>query len=82
VRTADYAPAQEPGTFAKVESGLMASEASGMLRGNLRGLARYAELVAALGHPLDGAESALLVMLARILSDDETTTLIGMIRRG
>jgi hypothetical protein len=59
----------------------MASQPTDMLRGNPRGLARYAELVAALGDPLDGAERALLVMLARILSDEETTTLIGMVRR-
>jgi hypothetical protein len=59
----------------------MASEPTDMLRGNLPGLARYAELVAAVGDPLDDAESALLVMFARILSDKETTTFIGMVRR-
>jgi hypothetical protein len=59
----------------------MASQPTDMLRGNLRGLARYAELVAALGDPLDSAESALLVMLARILSDEETSSLMVMVRR-
>jgi hypothetical protein len=59
----------------------MASQPSDMLRGNLRGLARYAELAAALGDPLDDAEGALLVLLARLLADTETTTLIGMVHR-
>jgi hypothetical protein len=59
----------------------MASEPTGMLRGDLRGLARYAELVAALGDPLDDAERALLVLLARLLSDEETATLVVMARR-
>jgi hypothetical protein len=59
----------------------MASQPTDMLRGNLRGLARYAELVVVLGDPLDDPEAALLVMLARLLSDEETTTLIGMVRR-
>jgi hypothetical protein len=59
----------------------MASLPTDMLRGDLRGLARYAELVVVLGDPLDGAESALLVTLARLLSDEETATLLVMVRR-
>jgi hypothetical protein len=59
----------------------MASQPTDMLRGNLRGLARYAELVVVLGDPLDDPEAALLVMLARLLSDEETATLLVMVRR-
>jgi hypothetical protein len=52
------------------------SEPTHMLREDLRALDRYGALVAALGDPRDNTEGALLVILARLLSDQETATLI------
>jgi hypothetical protein len=53
-----------------------------MLKGNLRAQDRYGALAAVLGQPTNDAEAALLVMLARLLSDEETATLLVMGRRG
>jgi hypothetical protein len=52
------------------------SEPTHMLREDLRALDRYGALVAALGDPRDNTKGALLVILARLLSDQETATLI------
>ncbi len=57
------------------------SEPTAMLRGDLRALSRYAALIAVLGDPHNPTESALLVLLARLLGDEETATLIVMVRR-
>jgi hypothetical protein len=52
-----------------------------MLKGSLRGLARSRALISVLGSPRNDAESALLVIIARLLGDEETATLITMIQR-
>jgi hypothetical protein len=51
------------------------------LWGDLRAQARYAEGVTVIGEPTTDAETQLFVLLARLLSDDEHTTLRTMIRR-
>jgi hypothetical protein len=59
----------------------MASSPHDMLKGNLRALDRFGALVAVLGEPRSDAETGLLVMLARLLGDEETATLILIVKR-
>jgi hypothetical protein len=59
----------------------MPSNPNQMLRGNLRALDRYGTLVHALGSPRDEVEQSLLVMLARLLSDEELATLLMIVKR-
>jgi hypothetical protein len=56
-------------------------EPMSQLRGDLPAQDRYAAMVSAVGQPDNVAEGALLVMLARLLSDAETATLISLINR-
>jgi hypothetical protein len=58
------------------------SEPTAMLRGDLRALDRNGALTAVLGDPRNHTEGALLVLLARLLGDEEAATLIVMVRRG
>jgi hypothetical protein len=51
------------------------------LRGDLRAQDRYAALVAVVGEPANDTEGALLVLLARLLSDAKIATLIVLINR-
>jgi len=51
------------------------------LRGDLRARDRYGLLTGVLGEPRDDTERALLVMLARLLGDDEVAALIVLIER-
>jgi hypothetical protein len=51
------------------------------LRGDLRAQDRYGALAALLGEPINHGEGALLVMLARLLSDAEIASLIVLITR-
>jgi hypothetical protein len=59
----------------------MADPTHNSLHGDLRGLARHGALIEVLGDPADDPERALLVMLARLLGDAETDTLISMVLR-
>jgi hypothetical protein len=56
-------------------------EPTSQLRGDLRAQDRYGALVAVVGEPANETEAALLVLLARLLSDAEVATLILLIQR-
>jgi hypothetical protein len=49
------------------------------LHGDLRAQGRFGVLVGAVGEPADDEEAALLVLLARLLSDAEIATLIVLV---
>lgn len=49
--------------------------------GDLRGKARYTDLLDRLGEPQTPAEIELLVMVSRFLGDDEIATLTGILDR-
>jgi hypothetical protein len=51
------------------------------LRGDLRAQTRFGALARALGDPKTEPEGALLVLLARLLSDEEIATLILLVKR-
>jgi hypothetical protein len=51
------------------------------LRGDLAAQSRYAELVGVLGDPEERSERSVLLLLARLLSQDETRRLLVLIRR-
>src|SRR5262245_6897453 len=59
----------------------MSSSPVQRLRGDLRAQSRYAALTAALGEPQNDAEAAVLVLLARLLGNDETATLLLLVQR-
>jgi hypothetical protein len=56
-------------------------EPTSQLRGDLRAQDRYGALVAVVGEPNNEAESALLVLLARLLSNAEVATFILLVKR-
>jgi hypothetical protein len=55
------------------------ADPSALLWGDLRAQVRYGVLIETLGDARSDDEIRLLVMLARLLSDDEVTTLVHLI---
>jgi hypothetical protein len=51
------------------------------LRGDLWAQARYSELIGVLGEPEQRAERNVLLLLARLLSEDDTRRLLVLVRR-
>jgi hypothetical protein len=51
------------------------------LRGDLRAQTRFGALVQVLGEPQGDAEGSLLVLLARLLSDEEVAMLLLLVQR-
>jgi hypothetical protein len=57
------------------------SDPLALLKGDLRARDRFGILTSVLGEPRDEAEAAMLVLLARLLSDVEVATLIVLVNR-